>query len=259
MNKIQYTAVILAAGYGSRIKELTKDPKSLLKINGTTLIEWHLKHLDKLGINKIIIVVGYKDEKIINQVGLAKYNTTVEFVRNNDYKNKGNGYSMYLGLDMTNHNDNIVIIDADLIYGHEVIINYIKDPNPDSLLIGEGSLDDMECAKTLTDHNGYVRKTIDKRFLSDEELGKYIFAGEAIGMIKISKNNRTNIINTCKKFFDNSRNLPLNWEHLMNEYFKKYSLKTYMDQSSYWIEIDTQEDYKDAINLFLEKEIIPTT
>ena len=54
---MQFTAVILAAGYGSRIQELTKDPKSLLEINGTTLIEWHLKHLDKLGINKIIIPI----------------------------------------------------------------------------------------------------------------------------------------------------------------------------------------------------------
>ena len=108
MNRMQYTAVILAAGYGSRIKELTKDPKSLLKIKGTTLIEWHLKHLDKLGINKIIIVVGYKDEKIIDQVGLAEYNTTIEFVRNTDYKNKGNGYSLYLGVDTTNLNDNII-------------------------------------------------------------------------------------------------------------------------------------------------------
>jgi hypothetical protein len=78
-----------------------------------------------------------------------------------------------------------------LIDGHEVILKFIKDPNPDSLLIGEGTLDDMECAKTLIDHNGYVRKTIDKRFISDKELDKYIFAGEAIGMIKISKENRS--------------------------------------------------------------------
>ena len=105
---MQYTAVILASGYGSRIRELTKDPKSLLIINGKTLIEWHLEHLDRLDFNKIIIVVGYQDEKIINQVGLAEHSTTIEFVRNTDYENKGNGYSMYLGLDMTNHNDNII-------------------------------------------------------------------------------------------------------------------------------------------------------
>ncbi len=253
---MQFTAVILAAGYGSRIEKLTKDPKSLLEINGTTLIEWHLKHLVKLGINKIIIVVGYEDEKIINQVGLAEYNTTIEFVRNNDYKNKGNGYSMYMGIDIIDHNKNIIIIDADLVYGHEVILNFIKDPNPDSLLIGVGTLDDIECAKTLTDHNGYVRKTIDKRPISDEELEKYIFAGEAIGMIKISKKNRTNIINTCKDFFENSKNLPLNWEHLMNEYFKNNSMNTFMVKSNYWIEIDTPEDFFEAKNLFKNKEIL---
>lgn len=256
---MKYSAVILAAGYGSRIQNLTKDHKSLLKINGKTLIEWHIEHLDKLGINKIIIVVGYQDEKIINQVGLAKYNTTIEFVRNNDYKNKGNGYSMYMGLEMTNQNDNILVIDADLVYKHEVILNFIKDPFSDSLLIGDGHLDDIECAKTLIDHNGYIRKTIDKRFINDEELDKYIFVGEAIGMIKFSKINRTNIINTCKDFFENSNNLSLNWEHLMNVYFKKSSMNTFMDKSNYWIEIDTPEDFQNAINLFLKKDIIPIT
>ena len=34
-----------------------------------------------------------EDKKIINQVGLAEYNTTIEFVRNNDYKNKGVPFS----------------------------------------------------------------------------------------------------------------------------------------------------------------------
>ena len=197
---MHYTAVILAAGYGSRIRELTKDPKSLLIINGKTLLEWHLEHLDRLDFNKVIIVVGYQDEKIVDQIRLDKYNATIEFVRNTDYENKGNAYSMYLGLDMTNHNDSIIIIDADLVYGHEVILNFIKDPNPDSLLIGEGTLDNMECAKTLTDLNGYVRKTIDKRFISNEELEKYIFVGEAIGMIKISKKNRSNIVTLWSTF-----------------------------------------------------------
>ena len=76
-------------------------------------------------------------------------------------------------------------------------------------------------------------------------------------MIKISKENRSNIIDTCKDFFENGENLPLNWEHLMNVYFKKNSMNTYMDKSNYWIEIDTPEDFQEAINLFSKKDIIP--
>ena len=37
------TALILAAGYGSRIADVTTDPKCLLKVNGKSLIDWHLQ------------------------------------------------------------------------------------------------------------------------------------------------------------------------------------------------------------------------
>ena len=37
------TAIILAAGYGSRIADVTTDPKSLLKIQDKTLMQWHFK------------------------------------------------------------------------------------------------------------------------------------------------------------------------------------------------------------------------
>jgi len=253
---LNYTAVILAAGYGSRIQKLTKDPKSLLKINGKTLLERHLEYLDKLDFNKIIIVVGYQYEKLIHLVKSEQYNSKVEFAINKDYEIKGNGYSMYLGLKMTDPDDDILIIDADLVYSHNVIFNFITDIYPDSILVGMGSLDDIECAKTLIDGNGYVRKTIDKRFINDQELEKYNFAGEAIGMIKFSKNNRSNIINTCKVFFENIENLILNWEHLMNVYFKNNCMKTYMEKSKYWIEIDTPEDFHNATILFEGEELI---
>ena len=197
---MQYSAIILAAGYGSRIKGLTEDPKSLLIINDKSLMEWHIRHLESINFKKIIVVVGYRGNKIVNLIKSLKSEIPIEFVRNKDYKKKGNAYSMYMGLMKTDAADNVIIIDADLVYSNEVIINFVKDNNLDSILVGEGTLDDIECAKTIVDSHGYVRKTIDKRLVNNEELNKYIFAGEAIGMIKISKENRGNIISVCDTF-----------------------------------------------------------
>ena len=53
-------AIILAAGMGKRLKELTRDnTKCMVKVNGVTLIERMLKQLDKLNLSKVVIVVGY--------------------------------------------------------------------------------------------------------------------------------------------------------------------------------------------------------
>ena len=54
-------AVILAAGRGSRMKQLTdKQPKCLVKLRGKPLIEWQLAAIRGAGITEIAIVTGYK-------------------------------------------------------------------------------------------------------------------------------------------------------------------------------------------------------
>ena len=60
------TAIILAAGNGSRIQGLSQErPKPLIKLGGLILIERALLNLKAAGIEKVRVVVGYKKEQII--------------------------------------------------------------------------------------------------------------------------------------------------------------------------------------------------
>ncbi len=66
-------AIILAAGRGSRMKNLTDDfPKCLLKVNGRPLIEWQVDAIRNAGVNEIGIVTGYKRETL-NHYGLVEF------------------------------------------------------------------------------------------------------------------------------------------------------------------------------------------
>ena len=57
-------ALILAAGYGKRLGELTKKtPKCLIKIKSKSLIDIWLEKLNNLGVNKIYINIHYKKKK----------------------------------------------------------------------------------------------------------------------------------------------------------------------------------------------------
>ena len=83
-------AVILAAGMGRRLKELTRDnTKCMVKVNGVTLIERCLNQLDKLNLKKIIIVEGYQGKKLKEYIGTLDVKTPLEFINNPIY-NKTN-------------------------------------------------------------------------------------------------------------------------------------------------------------------------
>ena len=60
-------AIILAAGMGKRLKELTKNnTKCMVKVNGVTLIDRLLHQIERQGVSRIILVVGYKGQKLID-------------------------------------------------------------------------------------------------------------------------------------------------------------------------------------------------
>ena len=62
--------MILAAGRGKRMKELTKEtPKPLILTKGKPLIEWHLEKLSATGFQDIIINICYLPAMIKNFVG----------------------------------------------------------------------------------------------------------------------------------------------------------------------------------------------
>lgn len=63
-------ALILAAGMSSKLGKYTKNnTKYMLEINGETLIKQVMEKLNNVGITKLILVVGYKKNNLIDHVG----------------------------------------------------------------------------------------------------------------------------------------------------------------------------------------------
>ena len=247
-NLKQFVGVVLCAGFGTRIQKKTNTPKTLLEINGESIIERIIKSFENNNIKKIIIVIGYKGNLIKKHV-YSKFskNIDIKFVFNKNPKKFGNTYSLYLGI--KNVLSNVIIVDGDLIFD-ERIISLIDKKNKDQIVVGKGQISDIECAKTLLDKRGFIKKTIDKRGLTVSERKLYKFIGEAIGIIKISKKNIKKFKNYCVNFLK-KKNLKLNWEHLINFYVMKnnmYPLK--IKQNFKWSEIDTPYDYKIAKKIF---------
>lgn len=242
------TALILAAGYGSRIADVTTNPKSMLPINEKSLMDWHFDSLAKVGIKNVVVVTGYKRDVLEEYLQKFSTNFNLEFAVNDDYKVKGNTYSLFFGLEKVE--TDFLLFDADLIYETNILRSFVDDHHSNQILVGEGSIDDIESAKAMIDVDGFIRMTIDKRAVSTEEKAKYKFAGEAIGILKFSKEYRDDMFNECKKFLADEANISKNWEHVMNEFLHTHDMGIHQAASNVWVEIDNREDYERAQKLF---------
>jgi choline kinase len=243
-----YTALILAAGYGSRISDVTTDPKSLLKINEKTLMDWHFEALKAVGIRNVVVVTGYKRELLEDYLSKFKNDFDIHFAINDDYRTKGNTFSFYFGLEKTH--GAFLLFDADLIYDTKILKAFVEDPSENQILVGKATIDDIECSKTMIDKAGFVRMTIDKRAVSAEECERFSFAGEAVGVLKFSKNYRDDMYKACKAFLAEEKNISKNWEHVMNEFLLDHDMNVHRAVNECWVEIDNKEDLLKAKRLF---------
>jgi len=75
-------AVILAGGYGKRLRPITENtPKPLVNVGGKPIIVWQLQLFKKYGITEFVICIGYLREKIINALGNgSKYGVKIAYV-----------------------------------------------------------------------------------------------------------------------------------------------------------------------------------
>jgi NDP-sugar pyrophosphorylase family protein len=76
-------AVLLAAGKGTRMKELTAElPKPMIPIKGRPVLEWIVKGLASTGFKKILIITGYREEVVRNHFGDgSEWGVSIEYVR----------------------------------------------------------------------------------------------------------------------------------------------------------------------------------
>ncbi len=119
--------LILAAGMGKRLKELTQDnTKCMVKVNGVTLIDRMLHQLDRLKLSRIVIVVGYEGKKLVDYIGTLGIETPVRYVDNPVYDKTNNIYSLGLAREYLVQEDTL-LLESDLIFEDEVLEALLED------------------------------------------------------------------------------------------------------------------------------------
>lgn len=128
-------AIILAAGMGKRLKDLTKDnTKCMIKVNGITLIERLLAQLDRLMLTRIILVVGYEKQNLIDFISTLNIKTPIIFLENTIYDRTNNIYSLAIAKKYLIEDDTL-LLESDLIFQEGILRDLVDDPRSTLALV----------------------------------------------------------------------------------------------------------------------------
>jgi len=128
-------AIILAAGVGKRLWPVTQHkPKCLIEIGGQTLLSRYLESLASVKIRQATIVVGYKQEMIRAAVGSHCHGVDLSYLVNEEF-HRGSISSLWIA--RTALSDDVVIMDADVLFHREILRRLVASPYENCLLMDD--------------------------------------------------------------------------------------------------------------------------
>lgn len=247
-------AVILAAGMGKRLGELTKDnTKCMLSVNGERLIDRVIKMLAARNVTRLVMVVGYKAQNVIDYIG-HRYDDKlkIEYIHNTIYDKTNNIFSLALAQEKLCEDDTI-LLESDLIFDEKILDMLIDHPDKDLALVAKYETW-MDGTMVSIDADRNIVNFIPKDAFRYEDVDLYY---KTLNIYKFSKD-------FSRKFY-----VPFleAYNKVMgnNEYYEQVlrillhlhnsPLKALPINNEKWYEIDDVQDLDIASCLFSEKTV----
>jgi len=174
-------AIIIAAGSGLRLKPLTDvKPKCMLEVNGKTLLQYQIEALKGAGVDRIVVVRGYKKE-MINYPEIIYYT-------NDNYQNNNILHSLFYAEEEME--DEFIAVYSDIFYKIDVVKRLLKSIKDISIVV------DIDWQNNYRDRIAHPITEAENVIFDKSnrliEIGKRIpgiktVSGEFIGMMKCSK------------------------------------------------------------------------
>ena len=128
-------AVIFAAGVGRRLQAVTNGkPKCLVGIGGQTLLSRHVECLAQLGVDCLVLVVGFAQEAIREVMRAETSIRDIRWVINEQFV-RGSITSLWAAREEMD--DDLILMDADVLYAPEVLARLVRSSHPSALLMDE--------------------------------------------------------------------------------------------------------------------------
>lgn len=248
-------AIILAAGMGKRLGEFTKEnTKCMVPVNGVRLVDRVLTQLSKLNLSRIVIVVGYEGQKLIDYIG-DRYadKVKIEYVNNPIYDKTNNIYSLALAKQQMQEDDTL-LLESDLIFDDEMLDLIVNNPFPNLALVAKYETW-MDGTMVRIDDENNIVSFVPKAAFRYEDVDKYY---KTVNIYKFSKDfSKTKYVPFLEAY---SRAVGNNeyYENVLRiiTFLNNKELKALPTTGEKWYEIDDKQDLDIAECLFAEEKDI---
>ena len=142
-------AVILAAGKGTRLHDLTeKTPKCLVPVKNRPILDYQLAALEAAGIQDILVVTGYCSDQV-EAYAQGRYLT----IKNEDFETTNSIYSLWLTKNEVSASD-FILLNGDVVIDQDLLLDLINCSAPCAALIDDQKdLIDGEMNVAIRDEN----------------------------------------------------------------------------------------------------------
>ena len=246
-------AIILAAGMGRRLGEYTKNnTKCMVEVNGEKLIDRFIRQLSKHHLSRLVIVVGYEGQKLIDYIG-HRYDDiiNIEYITNPIYDKTNNIYSLALASEVMCSEDTI-LMESDLILEDDMIDMLVNHPSPDLALVAKYE-SWMDGTMVTIDDDRRIISFVSKQAFNYDEADRYFKTVNVYKFSKeFSKHQYVPFLEAYCKVLGNNEY----YEQVLNVLTKlgNTTLRALPVSGVKWYEIDDVQDLDIASTIFAPSE-----
>lgn len=179
-------AVILAAGMGSRIRDLHALPKGFIALSKNTIIEESIRSLHYFGIDDIVIITGFAASYY---EALSEKQKTFRTLFNPNYHCFNSLYSLYCAKELITQD--FLLLESDIIYENRAIEKILSDKHQDVILLS-GETQSGDEVYVESKNQNLIRMSKQKNQLSVDQI-----YGEFVGINKLSLESYQFLMDEC--------------------------------------------------------------
>ncbi len=240
---------MLAAGMGKRLAKYTQNnTKCMVPVAGKKLIDRAIESLKIAGINRFVIVIGYKGENLKKYI-LENHKGEMEFVfiENKDYATTNNIYSFYLAKDELIKDDTI-LMESDVIYEPDLIKKMVEYKHQNIAAVAKyESWMDGTVVEADDDHN--ITSFIEKKDMDNNKLDRYF---KTVNIYKFSVPFVRDVYIPFLEAYMKAYGMNSYYETTLKVLcmLKDFPVKAFYMRDIDWYEIDDAQDLSIATALF---------
>jgi choline kinase len=232
-------AIVLAAGRGSRLRQLQDEqlPKCLLRFDGATLLQRHLCLLKSLGVDQVVLVLGFRHELVEAELDRIGWRPRPGIVLNERHE-LGSVLTVHAAADAVTLGGDVLLMDADVLYDQRTLAPLVAGARPANRLLIDRDFEAGEEPVKVCLRDG-VAVELRKRVAPDLQ---YDAVGESVGFYRLDASTATRLAELAAAYVAGGRAAEPHEEALRDLLLERRRFEIADITGAPWIEIDFPDD-----------------